>query len=351
MAGENWRAFDRVSLFHALHDNAPTFDFHAVMRRLETLSRDLPRWGEALRPADEPVRLGQEPSLAFQASMLSAFDLPTDTRPGRLWVNFLGLLGANGPLPLHLTEYVRSRLRHSGDPTLTAFLNIFNHRMLALFHRAWSMVRSTVALDRPEQNPFDVYLGALMGLGQSALQHRDSVPDHAKLFYAGRFSPSARNAEGLRALVMDYFGYPVQVEQFVGEWLDLPDESRWRLGWSADVSALGRSTILGKRVWRSDHKFRLVLGPLASDDFRSLLPGNAQLQHLTDFVRAYTGDEYEWDLRLILAEDASRQAKLNRGDRLGLYAQLGKNAKGARRDDVIIHPASHQTQRTWRKAS
>lgn len=351
MAGENWRAFDRVNLFHALHAHPTSYDFHAVMRRLESLSRHLPRWGEALRPADEPVRLGQEPSLAFQTSMLSAFDLPTDTRPARLWVTFLGLLGANGPLPLHLTEYVRGRLRHSGDPTLAAFLNIFNHRMLALFHRAWSMARATVAFDRPEANPFDAYVGALMGLGQSELQHRGSVPDSAKLFYAGRFSPSARNAEGLRALLMDYFGYPVHVEQFVGEWLELPDESRWRLGWSAEVSQLSQSTVLGRRVWRCDHKFRLVLGPLASDDFRSFLPGNQKLQHLADFVRAYTGDEYEWDVRLILAENASRQVKLNRGDRLGLWTQLGKNAKGARRDDIIIHPASHQTQRTSRKAS
>lgn len=351
MAGENWRAFDRVTLFHSLHAHPTSYDFHAVMRRIESLARHMPRWGEALRPADEPVRLGQEPSLAFQKSTLSGFDLPTDNRPARLWVSFLGLLGANGPLPLHLTEYARGRLRHSGDPTLTAFLNIFNHRMLALFHRAWSMARSTVALDRPESNPYDTYIGALMGLGQSELQNRGPVPDAAKLFYVGRFSASARNAEGLRAVLLDYFGHPVEIEEFVGEWLDLPEESQWRLGWSAEVSTLRFSTVLGRRVWRCDHKFRLVLGPLDSDDFRSFLPGNERLQRLTDLVRAYTGDEYEWDLRLILAENASRQVKLNRGDRLGLWTQLGKNAKGARRNDVIIHPASHQTQRSSRKAS
>ncbi|HEU5072525.1 MAG TPA: type VI secretion system baseplate subunit TssG [Polyangiaceae bacterium] len=356
MASENWRAFDRVNLFrvnllHTLHAQPSSYDFHAVMRRLESLFRDMPRWGEALRPADEPVRLGQEPSLAFHGSTLFAFDMATDNRPARLWVNFFGLLGNHGPLPLHLTEYVRSRLRHSGDPTLTAFLNIFNHRMLVLFHRAWSMVRPTVALDRPESNPFDVYVGALMGMGQPELQHRDSVPDHAKLSYVGRFAQAVRNAEGLQAMLLDYFGYPVRVEEFVGEWLELPEESQWRLGWSAEVSKLSFSTVLGRRVWRCDHKFRLVIGPLESDDFRSLLPGNPKLQHLTDFVRAYTGDEYEWDLRLLLADNASRQVKLNRGDRLGLWTQLGKNARGARRDDVIIHPASHQTQRSSRKAS
>jgi type VI secretion system protein ImpH len=338
-----------VNLFHALHDRASNFDFHAVMRRLEVLHHQLPRWGEALRPSDEPIRIGQVPSLAFQASQLASFDLADDAKPGRLWVNFLGLLGANGPLPSHVTEYVRSRLRHSGDPTLTAFLNIFNHRMLALFQRAWAMQRPTVALDRPEHNAFDAYAGALMGIGLPELQHRSSVPDHAKLYYLGLLAPAVRNAEGLRALLHDYFGYPTRIEEFVGDWLELPEESRWRLGWSAEVSKLSNSTILGKRVWRCDHKFRVVLGPLESDDFKSLLPGNAQLEHLTAMVRAYTGDEYDWDLRLILAEHASRQAKLARGDRLGLYAQLGKTT--TRRDDVIIHPESHQTQRSSRKAS
>lgn len=351
MASQDRRASDRVNLLHTLHDRASHFDFHAVMRRLESLNRHLPRWGEALRPSDEPVRLGQVPSLAFQASQLASFDLADDIRPARLWVNFLGLLGANGPLPLHLTEYVRSRLRHSGDPTLTAFLNIFNHRILVLFQRAWSMARPTVALDRSEQNAFDAYAGALMGIGLPELQHRSSVHDHAKFYYLGRLSPAVKNAEGLRAILNDYFGYPTQIEEFVGEWLDLPEESRWRLGWSAEVSKLNDSTILGKRVWRCDHKFRVVLGPLESDDFRALLPGNPQLEHLKAMVRAYTGDEYEWDLRLILAENASRQVKLAAGDRLGLWTQLGKTARGARRDDVIIHPSSHQTQRSSRKAS
>ena len=62
-----------------------------------------------------------------------------------------GLLGPNGPLPLHLTEYARERLRHAGDPTLSRFLDIFHHRFLALFYRAWAQAQPHVNRDRPER--------------------------------------------------------------------------------------------------------------------------------------------------------------------------------------------------------
>ena len=44
-----------------------------------------------------------------------------------------GLLGPNGPLPLHLTEYVRERLRHHADPTFARFLDLFHHRFALFF--------------------------------------------------------------------------------------------------------------------------------------------------------------------------------------------------------------------------
>ena len=36
------------------------YDFYQTLRRLECLYADKPRWGRALRPVDEPIRLGQD---------------------------------------------------------------------------------------------------------------------------------------------------------------------------------------------------------------------------------------------------------------------------------------------------
>ncbi len=75
------------------------FDFHQALRRLEVAFGELPRWGQAARPRDEPVRFGQDPSLAFAPSAVGEFRPPTDDRPGQLLVAFFGLFGPNGPLP------------------------------------------------------------------------------------------------------------------------------------------------------------------------------------------------------------------------------------------------------------
>jgi predicted component of type VI protein secretion system len=166
-----------------------TFDFFQIMRRLESISRDRPerpRFGAALRPVEEPIRLGQDPSLSFAPAALSVLRPGKNGAPPLLAVHFLGLLGPNGPLPLHLTEYVRDRMRNSGDHTMSRFLDLFHHRMLMFFYRAWASARATVAADMPQTNRFLTYDGSLIGRGTESFRNRDAFPDFAKLFYAGR---------------------------------------------------------------------------------------------------------------------------------------------------------------------
>jgi type VI secretion system protein ImpH len=319
------------------------FDFHLVMRKLEALFRDKPRFGEAVRPSDEAVRLGQPPELSFAASALTGFSPPADSQPGRLDVAFFGLFGPHGPLPLHITEFVRDRVRNLGDRTFAAFADLFHHRMLVLFHRAWAQAQPTACQDRPQQNRFDVYVGSLLGIGMPALSERSAIPDRVMFQYAGWFANSVRNPEGLARILAEYFEVPVSIDEFQGEWLDLSDESRMRLGGSPDESTLGRTTVLGRRVYRADHKFRVRLGPLDVPDFLRLLPGNSSLARLSALVRAYAGEELAWDLCLRLEPDADTQICLGGQHRLGFNASLGRGGKLA---DVIIDPVSFRTLRT-----
>lgn len=318
------------------------FDFHQTLRRLQNLFTDSPLWGTAVRPSDEPIRFGQDPSLAFGVSMLTAFEPPLEGRSGQLSVAFFGLFGPHGPLPLHLTEYARERIRHSGDGTFAAFANLFNHRMLVLFQRAWAAAQPTASHDRPSTDRFHAYVAALFGHDSSVSAGADSW---AKLQYAAHFANSTRHPSGLEALIADYFCVPATIEEFIGQWLDLPETSRTALGVSARVSTLGRSTVLGRRVFRYDQKFRLVLGPLTRAEFERLLPGGSTLVELRNVVRAYICDEFDWDVRLELAEGESDQAELARGSRLGWNARLGKAAVG-NTEHVIVHPATGRTERT-----
>lgn len=321
------------------------YDFHAALRRVDCAYPDRPQTGHAARPAQEPVRIGQDPSLAFSPAQIHAFRTPTAERSGRLRVAFLGMFGPQGPLPLHLTEHARDRLRGLGDRTFAAFVDMFQHRMFMLFHRAWAASRPTVENDRPNTNPFARYVGAVCGLGMPSLLGRDDLPDQAKLQFAGRLMCPARNAQGLRAMVGAYFGLPVEIEEFSGDWLTLPPENRWRLGHSADVSELGSTSIVGRRVFQRAHKFRVVLGPLRRPDFQSLLPGSKRLATLAQFVRAYVGDELSWDARLILLPEERRQMALGRGNRLGYDAWLGGNKEaGVGTEDLIVEPPTLHDQ-------
>ncbi len=348
MAGSARTQAQHVTWLEALQAEAGRFDFHVAMRRLECVYREMPRWGTALRPHEELIRLGQQPHLHFQPSPITEFEPPEPGRVGRLRVAFFGLFGPQGPLPLHLTEYARSRMLHEGDRSFAAFADLFHHRLLLLFHRAWATAQPTVGEDRSDSR-FADFVGSTFGLGMPELRERDRIPDQAKLQYAAWLSSPSRSPDGLEAMVEDYFGIGATVEEFIGEWVHLPQDSRCRLGDGAEVAALGRTTILGGRVWCCTQKFRLVLGPLRARQLKRFLPDGDLLPELMALVRTYVGDELSWDARLVPQEQSSKQAALDGSHRLGWSSRLGRAAVVANQQEVVVHPASGRTSRSRRK--
>jgi type VI secretion system protein ImpH len=350
---------DPVELLDRLENAPAAFDFYAALRQLECAYPELPRIGEARRPRDEAVRFGQQPSLGFEPAMLAGLRRQESVAGGeaggdggaaggdapiapRLLVNFFGLLGANGPLPVHLTEYIRDRLRNVNDPTLARFLDMFHHRMTSLFYRAWSSAQPAVSLDRPGDDRFAGYVGALVGIGMASLRERDTVPDFAKLHYAGRLAPHARSAAGLEAILGDFFQVPVRVQQFVGHWMRLPDDGLFRLRSGAAAGALGDTTVLGKQVWNAQHKFRLLIGPLDMAQARQLLPDGAGMRRLADWVRQYAGLTQEWDVRLIIEKQSLPGLRLGRTAQLGWTSWL--SSKPPEHDDrqLRLTPPRHR---------
>ena len=75
---------ERVAAYLQAGADTPwAFDYFALMRRLEAVAQPAPRWGHALLPSAEPLRIGQEPSLSFAPAGLSRFELPTAHAPAR----------------------------------------------------------------------------------------------------------------------------------------------------------------------------------------------------------------------------------------------------------------------------
>lgn len=343
MAGEGGRETRALELMQELVRAPERRELFQTLRRLECALRDRPRFGEGVRAAEEPVRLGQDPTLTFATSAVLSFTQKEGALP-RLSNSMFGVFGPNGPLPLHLTEYAHDRKRNCGDPSMARFLDLFHHRLLSLFYRAFANGEPTVQFDRPEADRFTVYVGSLFGLGLPALRNRDPISDRTKLHYAGLLSRQTRDAEGLRSLLQDALRLPVEIEQFVGEWVDLPEDSLWRLG---NEARLGEGTIAGSRYWMCDGKVRVALGPMSRKELQALLPGGPALTRLKGLVRAYLGDAISWDLKLLL--DKADWKPMEPGHaRLGWESWVGRRPPKCGQPQIIFDPL-HKPKFTSRK--
>ncbi|MBB5020140.1 type VI secretion system protein ImpH [Chitinivorax tropicus] len=339
---------DAMTILADLVRHPANYEFYAALRLIEAANPDKPRMGESLRPQDDPVRLGQPPSLAFEPASVAQWQ-QTETGPvPRLGVNVLGLLGPNGPMPLHFSEYARDRLRNANDPTLSRFLDVFHHRLLSLFYRAWANAQPTVSMDRPGDDRFASYMAAMIGLRSEALTQRDSVPDWAKLHYAGRLAPHHHNAEGLAAILGDFFKVPVVIEQFVGHWMPLPKDGLCHLQGRFGGQALGQTTVIGKKVWNAQHKFRIRVGPVRHADFQRLLPGGDSMQRLADWVRNYIGDALEWDVNVVLCREDVPRLKLGKTARLGWNTWVNSRRPDHDVADLKLKPGFSRQDHTAR---
>ena len=265
-----------VELLEQLQREPYAFDFYQAIRLLDCAYPSKPQTGRGVAPKYEPLRLSQEPSAAFAPSTLAGLEPGDRDQPHRLEQRFFGLLGPQGPLPLHLTDFAQSRVIHQKDYTFCRFLDTFHHRMISLIYLAWARVRPTVNFDRGSRDRFGEYVSSLFGLGMPSLEDRDSLPDLAKRHFAGLMSCQTKHAEGLLAILRGYFCLPVELEQFVGQWIDLPNDCRCYLGSSPTVSVLGKTVTVGSQIWDCQQKFRVILGPLSLAEFYHFLPGIAE---------------------------------------------------------------------------
>ncbi|MBS0447260.1 MAG: type VI secretion system baseplate subunit TssG [Proteobacteria bacterium] len=308
-------------------------DFFALLRRIEILVPDMPRWGEALRPSQEPIRLGQEPELDFAPAGVAVLERSAFGAP-RLGVRFFGLLGPHGPMPLHLTEFARERIRHRGDPTLARFLDMFHHRMLALFYRAWAQCQPVVQHDRPAQDRYAAWLGASYGASRRHGASERSA-DRARLYRAGLLALRSRHPEGLAKLLQGHFDVPVQVVTNVPQRLAIAPHERSRLGVAA---RLGSNANAGRYADDRQFKFRIVLGPLNLARYLAFLPGGTAWQELVAWVQQAIGLDLRWDVRLRLARAEVPKAQLMRGKQarvhaLGVSVWLGHARSRSHRTD------------------
>ncbi len=349
------------------------FDFFQAVRLFERLNPNRQPVGGSATPANEAVRFRSHLSLSFPPSAI--YDALPPGQPGglpQLVITFLGLLGTTGALPRHYTEIVmrhEREMRGKEAGALRAWFDLFNHRLVSLFYRAWKKYRFWLPIEqgdqvRKEPDPFTRGLFSLVGMGMRSMRHRlrvgsqeatesgphervwAKVEDFGLLYYSGLLSQQHRTAIGLEQMLSDYLRLPVQVEQFQGQWLQLDESNRSHLGELGLNNELGTNVVVGQRVWDVQGRIRVQIGPLTNRQFEVFMPDDSavpegkafyQLSHL---IRLYVGPEFEIDVQLLLQPAEVPECRLPEssgdGARLGWNTWLSSQSFGADVGDAIF---------------
>jgi type VI secretion system protein ImpH len=288
-----------AALEEALRDEPTAFSFFQAVRLLSRLRPTRSAVGGWADPASETARFAASTSLGFPPSEIQSLALPPENAgPARMTVNFLGLTGPQGVLPHFYTEHTAA-LARAKDTALRDFLDLFNHRVLSLFYRAWKSHRAPVLQEEGADDRIHDHLLDLAGLGTKGMRGRLPVPDATLAFYAGLLALGARPADGLARLIGDYFGVPAEVEQFVGEWRGVDARGQCTMGADHEAGRLGFG-VLGDAAWDPQARVRLRLGPLTRAQYDAFLPGGSAHAALRALARLYAADEVGVDAQFVL---------------------------------------------------
>lgn len=298
MAAEDRSDDDRLD--ETLAGSARRFSFFQLVRLLERRARPAVRVGRGGPASGECLRFRPDSSLGFPATDVTNLEpmAPTDAAPARARVTttFLGLYGSTSPLPSFYSEGIL--WEDPDNARVRDFLDIFHHRLISLFYRAWCKYRYPIEFEHGKDDPISPRLFALIGLGSPAMVNATALPASWRLLhFAGLFQHQPHSALDLERLLTDYFdGLPVEVEGCTGRWIPIQADQLAALG--LRNCRLGADCTIGSRVFGRMTSFRVWIGPGGHDRLLDFLPGEANYRVLVRLVELFLNEPLTFDIGL-----------------------------------------------------
>ncbi|ALQ56518.1 MAG: type VI secretion system protein ImpH [Pseudoalteromonas tetraodonis] len=230
-------------------------------------------------------------------------------------ISFMGLTGCSGALPQFYSELVMQRLRYK-DTTMRDFYDMFNHRLVSLYYRAWKKYKPSLNHVNKDKNkdPYTQILGLLSG----------GYNDH-QLHFSGLYSRKIRNAFDLKSVLSSYLGCDVVIKQMVGKWHDLKPQEQTCLAserlYEGQHARLGVDTVIGKKIWDISSNIEIHISTTDIDKAKSLLPKGKLFELATKIVKDYAGNAISF--RLIIESDFQQLDAVQLSKR---ECQLGANS-------------------------
>lgn len=299
-----------------IQDKAYSFEFDQMMYLLQQLSRVRGDLSADIRLMSH-VHLNWPPSDIHKVSIGREINTAHE-----LHVNFLGLAGAQGPLPITVTELLMSRVR-AGDHALKDFLDLFNQRLLELLHGAHKKLNPLFDAGPITKTTYGRTLLAIAGAAGEHQSNRNAFSDRSLLAYAGLMWMQPRNAMGLEQILSHYFQISFVSEGNKGRWYSLISQDQSRLGHvRGRQNCLGKDAALGGRCWDEGFYFVLACEPLDLTAYTSFLPTGASYGALRDFLRFYVHVRARTIVRLCIKPTQCKALRLNGQSRLGWTSWL-----------------------------
>jgi type VI secretion system protein ImpH len=302
----------RLALIRQLLEAPQRFEFFQAVRLLENAAAH----GGGKHAVGGAIRYSGSHAMHFSGADIAAISaLPVgEDHDGALWsmrVNLLTLTGSAGVMPHHYSELLLQRLR-ARDETLRDFFDLFNQRTIALFFQAWQKYRLPFVYEshrrqqRRGRDPITQALSALVGIGTPQLSERLPLDEEALIGFGGVFGRLVKSAVALENMLRQYLQLDIKIEQFRGQWQELPEDLRSRLpggGFTGMNNALGINAMLGAHCWQIQSKFRVRIRNLTYAQLMELAPGSARMHNLKTLTQLVAGTELDFDIVLETARE------------------------------------------------
>lgn len=321
-----------ISFLNKVSSQPYKYDYFSLLRQLESIKfiSNEKILGKATHPQQERIRVKQEPSLIFSPRNIQSVTL--SPRYIEISINGFGLFGPSGPLPLYITEYAYERKHQYGDNTWVGFINIFQHRLAILFYRAWANAQSINSLDKNKRDYFGRYISCFNGLDSSIAENTGFVHEFSKRYFAGLLLKQSRSAANLQQLLNRYFKVPVAIETNIGRWVNVEGE-KTKIG-STIKYKLGEGLLLGDKLYDVQSKFRIIIGPITLDGYKSFFKNGFNTQRIKEWIYLFVAEEYELEIQPILMQQEVPKLNLGNTNQLGLSMWLGNVSQDAK--DLIV---------------
>jgi len=333
-------------LLPALIDQAKRMNFIRFCELLELAEPDMPSLGTTDSPATDPVRFRSRAQLGFPGREIDSvrYDVDNPAAPPSVVTTFLGLYGVDARMPAYFVDEIAQH-RDGAEP-LSAFLDIFHHRIITQFYRVARKYRYPVGFRRDGTDPVSRYLLSFAGFGFSApkraslsipnssgdaggeeprsagaRQRLAEVADKRRLLsMLGLAMQRTRTAEGLAGMLRHAVpDAEITVEEFHPVWREVTD---------SEPAALGEQCLLGRGFYDRANVVRVVITPASRETVLSLVPGQPTHREIMTLLRFYLGYESEADLEMhVQAHLMPRPTLEPRQANLGFTAQLEASAR------------------------